>query len=121
MSTRLFVEKNVSIPMRDGTLLKADICRPDTDDPVPAILARTPYSKDMNVGNTAWFNFVNPAANGYAVVFQDTRGRFESEGDFYPHFSEGKDGYDTVEWLAVQPWCSGQVGMTGVSYLGMAQ
>jgi putative CocE/NonD family hydrolase len=121
MSTRLLVEKNVPIPMRDGIVLKADICRPDADKPVPAILARTPYSKDMNVGNTAWFNFVNPAANGYAVVFQDTRGRFQSEGDFYPHFSEGRDGYDTVEWLAAQPWCSGQVGMTGVSYLGMAQ
>jgi putative CocE/NonD family hydrolase len=121
MSTRLLVEKNVPIPMHDGTVLMADVCRPETGDPVPAILARMPYGKDMNIGNNAWFDFLKPATAGYAVVFQDVRGRFESEGDFYPFFCEGADGYDTIEWLAAQPWCSGQVGMTGVSYLGMAQ
>jgi len=121
MSTRILVDKNVSVPMRDGTVLKADVCRPDIDDPVPAILARTPYGKEWSIGHNHNINAVNAAAAGFAVVFQDTRGRFQSEGEFYPYSHEGADGYDTVEWLAVQPWCNGRVGMTGGSYLGIAQ
>jgi len=121
MSTRVLVDKNVPIPMRDGTVLKADIARPDADEPVPAILARSPYSKDFHVSTNAWMPFVNAATAGYAVVFQDVRGRFESEGDFYPYVHEGPDGYDTVEWLAAQPWCNARVGMAGGSYLGLAQ
>ena len=121
MFTRILVEKNVAVPMRDGTVLRADVCRPDADDPVPAILVRTPFSAQASIGHNHNINAVNAAAAGFAVVFQDVRGRFQSEGAFYPHIHEGADGYDTVEWLATQPWCSGAVGMTGGSYLGMVQ
>ena len=107
--------------MRDGTVLRADVGRPDTAEPVPAILARMPYGKAYNVAHADFLEFVNAAAAGYAVVFQDVRGRFQSEGDFYPYLHEGADGYDSVEWLAAQPWCNGQVGMVGGSYLGLVQ
>jgi putative CocE/NonD family hydrolase len=58
---------------------------------------------------------------GFALVYQDTRGRYQSDGTFYPFIHEGQDGYDTVEWVASQPWCSGAVGMTGASYFGATQ
>lgn len=64
---------------------------------------------------------VRAAANGYAVIFQDTRERYESEGSFYPYRSEAQDGYDSVEWVAAQWWCDGSVGMSGLSYLGAVQ
>ncbi len=107
--------------MRDGTVLKADVCRPDTNAPVPAILVRSPYNKEFLIGHNHRINAVSFADAGFAVVFQDVRGRFESEGEFYPYSSEGLDGYDTVEWLAAQPWCNGAVGMTGGSYVGVVQ
>jgi putative CocE/NonD family hydrolase len=61
------------------------------------------------------------AEHGYVFVIQDTRGRGDSDGTFNFFFSEGKDGYDTIEWLAAQPWSNGKVGMIGVSYLGTVQ
>jgi len=121
MSNRILVERNVAMPMRDGTVLKGDIYRPDTDQPVPAILNRLPYNKDLLAMQELSIETIRAAEAGYAVVFQDTRGRFQSEGEFRPFVHESQDGYDTVEWVAAQPWCSGAVGMTGASYFGATQ
>ena len=123
MTQRFLVDRNVTIPMRDGTLLRADVYRPalSTETPVPAILVRLPYDKDSLLNHTFAIHPIRAAEAGYAVVYQDTRGRFKSDGDFYPFIHEGCDGYDTIEWVAAQPWCSGAVGMTGASYFGATQ
>ena len=109
---------DVRVPMRDGVTLSADIYRPNTTEPVPVILVRTPYDNGV-AGQVAagkkW------AARGYAYVVQDVRGRGESDGTFYPLVTEAKDGYDSIEWLARQPWSNGRVGMMGGSYLGWVQ
>lgn len=116
--------KDAVQPMRDGTLLRADIYLPLGDGPFPAILERTPYNKEdsseIKVDAPAFF-----ASRGYAVVIQDVRGRFKSDGNFIPFHDDGwgvnRDGYDTVEWIATQPWCSGKVGTIGGSYSGATQ
>jgi len=107
--------------MRDGVHLTADIYRPDTDQKVPAILSRTPYDKGSLRNFDFTLNAIRAAEQGYAVIFQDVRGRWLAEGDFYPFTSEVEDGYDSVEWVAAQPWCSGPVGMVGGSYIGATQ
>ena len=109
----------VMVPMRDGVHLATDIYLPNSSGRFPVLLARTPYGRNM-------FGMISVIvktiiANGYALVIQDVRGRFGSEGAFYPFKMEGPDGYDTVEWLARQPWCNGKVGMFGPSYLGLVQ
>ncbi len=121
MSTRIILEKDVEIPLRDGTVTRANVYRPEADAPVPAILVRTPYSKDLLFAQTFSLDPVRAAESGFAVVFQDTRGRYESDGDFHPYRYEAEDGYDSVEWVAGQNWCDGSVGMSGLSYLGAAQ
>ena len=121
MFSRLIVERNVAVPMRDGVLLRADVYRPETNQPVPAIVARLPYNKDALNMMIHAIQPVRAAEAGFAVVYQDTRGRYASEGEFYPFRHETQDGYDTVEWVAAQPWCSGAVGMTGASYFGATQ
>jgi uncharacterized protein len=114
---RLIVDRNVAVPMRDGVRLAADIYRPDTDNPVPVLLQRTPYGKGFSgTGFALW-----AAECGYAVVLQDTRGRWASEGDGYPFIHEMEDGYDTVEWAGRQSWSNGKVGMFGESYPGYTQ
>ena len=115
------VERNVAIPMRDGTILRADIFRPEPEGDYPVLLTRTPYNKSM--GNLAygWLQPIRPASEGYVVVVQDVRGRFESDGKFHPFHQEIDDGFDTVEWCARQPWSNGRVGMYGISYLGATQ
>ncbi len=118
------VRRDVEQVMRDGTILRADVYLPHGDGPFPALLERTPYNKDNSpecqVGAPAFF-----ASRGYAVVIQDVRGRFKSDGTFYPFHDDGwgenQDGYDTVEWVAAQPWCDGQVEMIGGSYAGATQ
>ena len=121
MSNRVLVDRNVPTPMRDGTVLRADVYRPETDAPVPAIVSRLPYNKDVLLNQAFAIHAIRAAEAGFAIIYQDTRGRFQSEGMFYPFFHEGKDGFDTVEWAASQPWCSGAVGMTGASYFGATQ
>jgi len=100
--------------------LRSDIYRPDDSEKRPAIVTRTPYSKVMG-GNSEYLSAVHAAFAGYAFVIQDTRGRFASEGEFMPGASEGADGYDTIEAVAAEPWCDGNVGMVGSSYLGRNQ
>ena len=114
-------ERNVMVPMRDGTRLATDIFRPDAPGRFPALVNRGPYGKDDYVASpdhSVWFF----PTHGYVVLSQDCRARFHSEGDYYqPLFQEIADGYDTVEWAAGQPWCNGRVGTTGQSYLGATQ
>ena len=110
------VERNVAAAMRDGVILRADIYRPKSEGKFPVLLVRTPYDKtgEMNFGLKA-------AARGYVVVAQDVRGRFESQGHWYPFKNESLDGYDTVEWAAALPYSNGKVGMFGGSYVGATQ
>jgi len=119
-SQSLKMETNVAVPMRDGTILYADIYRPEGPGPCPVLLQRTPYDKSMPLSR----NMLDPlkaARHGYVVVIQDTRGRYTSGGEFYPFRDDIHDGYDTVEWAASQPWSSGKVGMYGNSYVGATQ
>ncbi|WP_062650024.1 CocE/NonD family hydrolase [Streptomyces maremycinicus] len=117
---RVVIDRDVRVPMRDGVVLRADLYRPDTPRALPALLQRTPYDKSTSAGGRSldWSRLV---AAGYALVVQDVRGRHASEGTFRPFADEGRDGRDTVDWLARQPWCDGAVGMLGRSYEGAAQ
>lgn len=110
------VRTNVMAEMRDGVRLAADVYLPSAEGKFPAIVYRTPYDKRGVQGAGMYF-----AARGYAVVAQDVRGRFKSEGDFYAFVNEGPDGYDTIEWAARQPWCDGRVVTNGASYLAWDQ
>jgi putative CocE/NonD family hydrolase len=117
------VRKNEMIPMRDGIRLATDIYLPAMNGQVlpgrhPTIMSRTPYSKDEG-GSARIGNFY--ASHGYAVVMQDVRGRFKSEGNWVRFVDDPKDGADTSEWLARQPWSNGEFGMTGCSYVGGTQ
>jgi putative CocE/NonD family hydrolase len=111
-------ELNISVTMRDGVDLATDVYRPDTDDRVPVIVARTPYGKNTEFAyrKAMWW-----VQHGYAFVWMDVRGRGDSAGEFRPHRDEAVDGYDTIEWAAAQPWCDGQVVTWGQSYLGYIQ
>jgi putative CocE/NonD family hydrolase len=109
---------DVRVPMRDGITLSADIYRPDTTDPVPVILVRTPYDNGVAAHVAAGKKW---ARRGYAYVVQDVRGRGESDGEFYPLVTEANDGFDTIEWITRQPWSNKRVGMMGGSYLGWVQ
>lgn len=116
------VERDVWIPMRDGVRLAADVYRPArAGEPVagrlPTLLTRTPYSKgDGNLAEAKYF-----AARGYAVVVNDVRGRFKSEGTWRLIVDDPQDGYDVVAWIAAQPWSDGTVGTFGTSYPGGTQ
>lgn len=105
-------------PMRDGVKLAMDTMFPDADGPFPVVLIRTPYNKVNDRTNPFVADLVR---RGYAVAMQDTRGRFNSDGEFDPYRHEHEDGFDTVEWLAKQSWCDGNVGMIGGSYVGETQ
>jgi len=111
------VTLNTYIPVRDGVRLATNIAIPDGPGPFPVVLSRTPYGKGA-------FSLAEPdfyVRAGYARVFQDCRGRYDSEGQWFPVVDEAQDGYDTIEWIAAQPWCNGRVGMVGGSYLGIVQ
>jgi len=118
ITARIRIESNIVVPMRDGIKLYADVYRPEGPGRFPALVVRTPYGKQRDGMHQTKIQF---AQRGYAVVIQDTRGRYESEGAWDPFRNEAKDGYDTVEWAARQPWCNGKVGMEGGSYLGNVQ
>lgn len=112
-----FLQESVRIPMRDGVRLSARIFRPKTATKLPVILVRTPYSKAYELPR----NYVPFVDGGYAVVIQDVRGRYESEGVFEPFTQEPYDGDDTLNWIAKQSWSNGKIGMMGGSYLGIVQ
>jgi len=113
------LENRVPIPMRDGVILYADVYRPVGEGRYPVLVSRTPYSTERFP--TAYDAAVYFAQRGYAYVFQDIRGRHESEGRWEPFFDDEKDGVDTVGWAAKQPWSTGRVAMQGGSYLGQNQ
>jgi len=114
------VVKTFMVSMRDGARLATDVYLPSDDKPVPVLLMRTPYGKSWPAASARMLS-----ANGYAVVLQETRGRFASEGANIPFDADGwlekQDGYDTLEWIAVQSWCKGKIGMYAGSAMGIAQ
>ncbi len=114
-------ESNIPVVLRDGTRTFVDVFRPDAPGKFPALLQRTPYDKSAPGSRTGTLDAIRAAMAGYAVVIQDVRGRYTSEGEFYTFVNEINDGYDSVEWAASQPWCTGKVGMYGVSYVGATQ
>ena len=114
-------EPDQPLMLRDGTITYADIFRPDRPGRLPALLQRTPYNKSTPHSRGYSLDAVRAAMAGYVVVIQDVRGRYTSDGEFYPFVDEMSDGYDSVEWVAGQPWCNGRVGMFGSSYVGATQ
>jgi len=122
---QVLIERDVKIPMRDGVDLLADVYYPAKDSQrvagnFPVILIRTSYNKEVRpiafLPNQDYF-----VERGYVFVIEDVRGRYKSPGRFYHGIYEAKDGYDTIEWIAKQPWSNGKIGMTGVSYLAAVQ
>jgi putative CocE/NonD family hydrolase len=111
-------EQDVVVPMRDGVRLRADILRP-SDGRVPTLVYRTPYGKHAALKE--YTTFTRAVERGYAVIVQDVRGRYASDGEFRPYENEGRDGYDTIEWAARQPWSNARVGTFGLSYPGAVQ
>ncbi len=119
------LERSVPVPMRDGVRLRADLYRPiGVAGKLPTVLLRTPYNK------LAYHNNGAPrpntpvsffAGHGYAVVVQDVRGQYESDGFYRVDNDDGRDGYDTIDWIVKQPWATGKVGTYGCSYLGEVQ
>lgn len=116
------VEYDVPCTMRDGVVLRADVYRPadGTPGPWPVILMRLPYDKtqaeNIAYAHPSWY-----ARRGYIVVIQDCRGRWASDGEWYPFRDEANDGFDTIAWAAALPGSTGKVGMYGFSYAGATQ
>jgi putative CocE/NonD family hydrolase len=121
------VERDLPMLTRDGVTLYSDVYRPDAEGKFPVLIVRTPYDKSMQVytdGATPTLHLAHTRyfpQRGYIVVAQDTRGRWKSEGDFYPYVWDAADGYDTVEWAAKLPWSNGKVAIVGKSYMGLVQ
>ena len=114
------LERDVSVPMRDGVALSAHVFHPaGASGPLPVVLIRQPYGKDdhpfMHARGTYW------ARKGYVCVVQDVRGKYGSHGLWEPVVNEADDGWDTLDWVAGRPWCNGRIGMVGESYYGLTQ
>ena len=110
------IDFNQRVRMRAGVELSADVYRPDADGRFPVILNRTPYTKTGALSGGRYY-----AARGYVYVAMDVRGRGDSDGKFVPYRNDGRDGYDAIEWSAVQPWSTGKIGTIGGSYNGRIQ
>jgi putative CocE/NonD family hydrolase len=110
------IDNEAKATMRDGVVLRADVYRPRSEGSFPVLVERTPYNRADEVREAAEL-----AAHGYIVVCQDARGRYQSQGVFYPFLNEAADGYDTVEWAAGLKGSNGKVGMFGSSYVGATQ
>ncbi len=136
VATGVVVHRDVMVPMRDGVRLATDIYRPadnggPVDGPLPSILERTAYGKSARSRSEVEVGMAQPMTraevashfvrHGYAVVYQDCRGRNGSEGAFTKYLSEGPDGYDTLSWLSHQPFSNGRVGTMGLSYAAHTQ
>ena len=113
---QVVVESGVRVKMHDGVSLVADVYRPKGEGKYPVLLERTPYDR-KDESSMAY----ELSGHGYVVVLQDTRGRYESGGEFYPFRDESQDGFDTVEWAAKLDHADGKVGMFGGSYVGATQ
>ncbi|MGA5757745.1 CocE/NonD family hydrolase [Nonomuraea bangladeshensis] len=123
MSFGVRVERGVAVPMRDGTVLRADVWHPAEGGPWPTLLQRLPYDKSSSfmAQHIVGLEPLQAVEAGFAVVVQDTRGRYSSGGGFNPYLDETEDGLDTIAWVRTQPFCDGQVGMYGASYIGATQ
>jgi len=117
-ASNIVVQHDVPMKTRDGLTLYADIYRPNSTGKLPVILMRTPYDKSVSWAVGPVYKMV---PRGYVVIIQDVRGRYTSEGEWYPFRHEQADGYDAVEWAAALPFCDGKVGMIGASYVGATQ
>jgi uncharacterized protein len=130
------LESNVRVPMRDGVRLATDIYHPAragraVPGRFPVIMERTPYGR--NVTSFRDFTAANSTPktraeiaglyvrHGYVVIFQDCRGRHDSEGEFVKYLNEGADGFDTCQWITAQPWSNGRLGTMGLSYAAHTQ
>jgi uncharacterized protein len=111
--------EQVTVSMRDGVHLATDVYLPPADGPWPVVLVRLPYDKD---GRSTYMPWLAPhfIERGYALVVQDVRGKFRSEGKTLPFIHEVEDGYDMLDWISAQPW-AGPIGMFGESYYGFTQ
>jgi hypothetical protein len=117
--------ETIMVPMRDGIRLATDVYLPEGPGPFPVIMERTPYGRNEASRSEITAADRTPArrsdiaayfvAHGYAVVYQDTRGRYGSEGRFIKYLSDGEDGYDACAWLMKQPWCDGRICTMGLS------
>ena len=107
-----------AVPMRDAVTLSSDLYLPDAPGKWPCVLMRTPYSNATPENIEKARRLAN---HGYAVLIQDVRGRWDSEGSYYPFLQDADDGFDTQEWIGQQPWSNGRIGMVGGSYLGWVQ
>lgn len=116
------VTYDVQTSVRDGTILRSDVYLPSGKGPFPTLVTRTPYNK---LQSSMVPIYEGLAESGYAVVAQDIRGRWASDGEFHPMFNrdckDGQDGYDTIEWAASQPWSNSRVGTFGYSYASWTQ
>jgi uncharacterized protein len=127
----IVVERDVMVPARDGVLLATDIYRPDGVGPIPVLLERTPYDKSAPSRSERTAAVSIPRSrdevaayfveDGYAVAYQDCRGRYRSGGKFTKYLSEAEDGADTLAWLVRQPWCNDRIGTLGLSYAAHTQ
>jgi uncharacterized protein len=115
------IERDVPVPLPDGTTLSADLWRPADGRPAPVLLQRTPYDKGFALVVQGGLDPARAVAAGYAVVVQDVRGRYASDGAFEPFAHEAADGAATIAWLAGQPFCDGRVATYGGSYVGATQ
>ena len=112
------IRLDAKVPMRDGTKLSSDIYLPRAHGKFPTMFMRTPYSNNRDDLIEKGRMLAN---NGYVAVIQDIRGRWDSEGSFYPFQHDGADGFDTQEWIGRQEWSNGKIGMAGNSYRGAVQ
>lgn len=112
------IERHKAVTMSDGVKLFADIYMPAAPGRYPTLVTRTPYGVQRDGVHEMMVKF---AQHGYAVVVQDVRGRYESEGKWEPFRDEAKDGYETIEWAAAQPFSNGKVATQGGSYVGHNQ
>src|SRR5271154_1375419 len=127
----MILERDLMVEARDGVRLATDVYRPESAGPFPVILERTPYDKSAPSRSEITAADPKPRSRevvarhfvdaGYAVAYQDCRGRYHSEGSFTKYLSEAADGYDTLAWLVEQQWCNGRIATMGLSYAAHAQ
>ena len=118
MEQPMCIQLDVKTSMRDGVRLSSGIYRPHKDGKYPTLLIRTIYNNKQDKYVEWTRRFVEA---GYAVVMQDCRGRYDSEGAWEPYIHEAEDGYDTQQWIGTQHWCDGTIGTFGISYVGFTQ
>src|ERR1700736_5935985 len=128
---RDLIVRDLIVRARDGVGLATDVYRPSGDGPFPVLLERAPYDKSAPSRAERTADVAAPrsraqvalyfVSHGYAVVYQDCRGRYKSDGRFTKYLSEAEDGYDTLSWLMQQSWCNGRIGTFGLSYAAPTQ